>query len=549
MKTIDLKTRDEISRRKTFGIISHPDAGKTTVTEKLLLFGNAIQMAGTVKANRAEKFATSDWMEIEKQRGISVTSSVMQFSYADHEINLLDTPGHADFSEDTYRVLTAVDSALMVIDSAKGIEAQTKKLFQVCRDRHMPIMTLMNKMDREGRCPFELIDELESLLQLSCAVMTWPIGQGQDFCGVYDLMNKCVHLITTSDKGRRTEKDVSRIDDLDDPRLEEAIGAKLLAKLKEDLELIQGAGQEFHKEDYLSGKLSPVFFGSAIKNFGIKELLEAFISYAPSPLPRPSETRLVDAYEPKFTGLIFKIQANMDPKHRDRVAFMRICSGEFFQGMSVYHVRSEREFKIKNALQFMSQKRTNADRAYAGDIIGIHDRGNLMIGDAITTGEKLSFTGIPQFSPDHFSMVNLKNPIKIKQLQKGLEQLAEEGSSQLFRRKQNTDTIIGVVGQLQLEVVKFRLLHEYMADASFYPMPYTYSRWYRSNDHKKQTEFENYYRAHIVYDVRGYPMMLFKNEWELHYIQGKHPKMNFYSSLINYEQDDLSVPNSATIQP
>jgi peptide chain release factor 3 len=533
--------RDEIRRRKTFAIISHPDAGKTTVTEKLLLFGNAIQMAGTVKAKRADKFATSDWMEIEKQRGISVTSSVMQFSYADYEINLLDTPGHADFSEDTYRVLTAVDSSLMVIDSAKGIETQTKKLFQVCRDRHMPIMTLMNKMDREGRDPFELIDELESQLQLACAVMSWPIGQGQDFRGVYDLMNKCVRLVTPNEKSVHDGDEVGRIDELDHPALVEAIGERLLEKLREDLELIEGAGQAFNVEDYVAGKLSPVFFGSAINNFGIRELLNAFIDYAPSPLPRPAETRLVDAYEPKFTGLIFKIQANMDPKHRDRVAFLRICSGEFVQGMSVYHVRSEREFKIKNALQFMSQKRVNADRAYAGDIIGIHDRGSLMIGDAITEGENLKFTGVPQFSPDCFSLVTLKNPIKVKQLQKGLEQLAEEGSSQIFRRKHNSDTIIGVVGQLQLEVVKFRLLHEYGADAVFHSMPYTYSRWYRSNDRKKQIEFENYYRAHIVYDVRGYPMMLFKSEWELNYILGKHPGMNFYSSLINYEQDDLPV--------
>ena len=547
--TLDATACDEIRRRKTFAIISHPDAGKTTVTEKLLLFGNAIQMAGTVKAKRAEKFATSDWMEIEKQRGISVTSSVMQFTYANHEINLLDTPGHADFSEDTYRVLTAVDSALMVIDSAKGIETQTKKLFQVCRDRHMPIMTLMNKMDREGRDPFQLIDELESLLHLSCAVMTWPIGQGTDFRGVYDLMNKCVRLITPRAKSLRKGGDLGIIEDLDDPGLEEIIGKDLLARLKEDLELIQGAGQEFRREDYISGKLSPVFFGSAINNFGIRELLDAFISYAPAPLPRPSETRLVDAFEPEFTGLVFKIQANMDPKHRDRVAFLRICSGEFIQGMNVYHVRSDREFKIKNALQFMSQKRSNTDRAYAGDIIGIHDRKNLMIGDAITVGEKLKFTGIPQFSPDRFSLVTLKNPIKIKQLQKGLEQLAEEGSSQLFRQKHNSNTVIGVVGQLQFEVVKFRLLHEYGADARFHPMPYTYSRWYRSSNRKKQIEFETYYREHIVYDVRGYPMMLFKSEWELNYIQGKQPDVNFYSSLINYEQDDSDISGGGTIQP
>ncbi|MFA5799437.1 MAG: peptide chain release factor 3 [Candidatus Peribacteraceae bacterium] len=537
MEKIDSAALEEIRRRKTFAIISHPDAGKTTVTEKLLLFGNAIQLAGTVKAKRSEQFATSDWMEIEKQRGISVTSSVMQFSYADHEINLLDTPGHADFSEDTYRVLTAVDSALMVIDSAKGIEAQTKKLFQVCRDRHMPIMTLMNKMDREGHDPFELLGELETLLHLSCAVMTWPIGQGSQFQGVYDVMNRCIRLFKPNKKVRVEDDEWQCIQDLDDPKLKDAISERALAQLKEELELIQGAGQGFRMEDYVAGKLTPVFFGSAVNNFGIRELLDAFISYAPSPLPRPAETRLVGADEAAFSGLVFKIQANMDPKHRDRVAFLRICSGEFIQGMSVYHVRSEREFKIKNALQFMSQKRTNVDRAYAGDIIGIHDRGNLMIGDTITMGEPLKFTGVPQFSPDHFSMVTLKNPIKIKQLQKGLEQLAEEGSSQIFRRKHNSDTIIGVVGQLQFEVVKFRLLNEYGADASFYPMIYTYSRWYRATERKKQNEFESYYRDHIVYDVRGYPMMLFKNEWELNYILGKHPDVRFYSSLINYEQD------------
>jgi peptide chain release factor 3 len=543
MKRANPETLRQIECRKTFAIISHPDAGKTTVTEKLLLFGNAIQMAGAVKARRSERFATSDWMEIEKQRGISVTSSVMQFSYADREINILDTPGHADFSEDTYRVLTAVDSALMVIDAAKGIEAQTKKLFEVCRDRHMPIMTLMNKMDREGRDPFELLDELETELHLSCTVMTWPIGQGSDFRGVYDLMHRCIRLFQPKAKVLGDDEEIIR--DLADPRLEQVIGENLLTKLREDLELIQGAGYGFKREDYLSGKITPVFFGSAINNFGIRELLDAFVDYAPSPLPRLAETRLVDAGEHAFTGLIFKIQANMDPKHRDRVAFMRICSGEFVQGMSVYHVRLGREFRIKNALQFMSQKRSNVDRAYAGDIIGIHDRGTLMIGDTITMGEELQFTGVPRFSPDCFSLVLLKNPIKVKQLQKGLDQLAEEGSSQLFRRKYNSDTIVGVVGQLQFEVVKFRLLHEYGADASFHSMPYTYSRWYRSSDRKKKTDFEDYYRAHIVYDVRGYPMMLFKNEWELTYIQGKHPDIVFYSSLINYEQEVDETPGTA----
>ncbi len=529
----------EIERRKTFAIISHPDAGKTTVTEKLLLFGNAIQMAGTVKAKRARHFATSDWMEIEKQRGISVSSSVMQFSYGGCEMNLLDTPGHADFSEDTYRVLTAVDSALMVIDSVKGIETQTKKLFKICRDRHIPIMTLMNKMDLEGRDPFDLVNEVEDVLQLPCAVRTWPIGQGDRFKGVYDLAEKRIRLFEARQKTIKEieERGAEVISDLDDPRLKERLGDEILEKLKTDLELIEGAGHAYDREVYLAGKQSPVFFGSAVYNFGILELLGAFVHEAPSPRTRPAESRIVEAHEKNFTGLIFKIQANMDPKHRDRVAFLRICSGEFVQGMSVYHVRLSREFKINNALQFLSQKRTNVDRAYAGDIIGIHDRGTLMIGDAITQGEDLRFLGIPQFSPDYFSQVQLNNPIKIKQLQKGLEQLAEEGTSQLFRRKYNSDNIIGVVGQLQFEVVKFRLMHEYGVDASFSPMGFTASRWYRINDKKAAEKFEDYYNSQIVYDVRGYPMMLFKNEWEQGYVEEKNPDVRFYTSLINYEQD------------
>lgn len=525
----------EIERRKTFAIISHPDAGKTTITEKLLLFGNAIQMAGMVKAKRAKAFATSDWMEIEKQRGISVSSSVMQFSYADHEINLLDTPGHADFSEDTYRVLTAVDSVLMVIDSAKGIETQTRKLFQVCRDRHLPIMTFMNKMDRAGRDPFELISEIETELQLPCAIMTWPIGQGDRFKGVYDLVNKCIRVFAAGQRTLGFEQQV--FTDLNNPKLKEHIPEEFLAQLGEDLELIAGAGHEFSTADFLAGHVSPVYFGSAINNFGVQELLNSFVRHAPRPLPREAEERLVDPSENDFTGLVFKIQANMDPKHRDRCAFLRICSGEFVQGMSVYHTRLGREFKINNALQFMSRERKNVDRAYAGDIIGINDRGTLMIGDTITVGEKLKFTGVPQFSPDMFALVDLKNPIKMKQLQKGVEQLAEEGTSQVFRRKYNSDLILGVVGRLQFEVVKFRLMHEYGADAIFTNLPYTCSRWYRSTDAVAFEKFETFYRDQIVFDVRGYPVILFKNDWELNYVAGKHPDVQFYSSLINYEKD------------
>lgn len=524
----------EINRRKTFAIISHPDAGKTTITEKLLLFGNAIQMAGVVKAKKTKQFATSDWMEIEKQRGISVTSSVMQFSYAGHEVNLLDTPGHADFSEDTYRVLTAVDSALMVIDGAKGIETQTKKLFQVCRDRHIPIITFMNKMDRPTKDPFDLVAEVENVLNMQCAVATWPMGTGDRFKGVYDCFHRSVRLFEAGHKTRDFHEEV--FTDLDDAILKEKIGEELLVQLTEDLELIEGAGHKFDVATFLAGTISPVFFGSAINNFGVQELLDAFVQYAPTPLVRPADTRSIDPHEADFTGVVFKIQANMDPKHRDRCAFLRICSGEFMQGMNVYHVREGRNFKINNAMQFLSQERKNVDRAYAGDIIGIHDRGNLIIGDTITQGEKLSFTGIPRFSPDYFSLVELRNPIKMKQLQKGLEQLSEEGTSQLFRRKYNSDNIIGVVGKLQFEVVKFRLLHEYGADAIFTPLDYSCSRWYRCEDRDALEKFENYYRNQIVFDVRGYPMIFLKNDWEQGYVEEKHPQLKFFGSLMMYEQ-------------
>lgn len=524
----------DIARRRTFAIISHPDAGKTTVTEKLLLFGNAIHMAGEVKAKRARHFATSDWMAIEKQRGISVTSSVMQFTYADCDINLLDTPGHADFGEDTYRVLTAVDSALMIIDAGKGIESQTKKLFQICRDRHMPIMTFINKLDMPTRDPFDLISDIETQLELPCVVRTWPIGQGDRFLGVYDLHDRCIRLFPARQKTLAAEPDL--FTDLDDPQLAQIAGEERLAQLRADLELIDGAGLDFDRDVYRAGRCTPVYFGSAMNNFGIQELLNAVIAHAPSASPRPAESRTVDAGEAACTGVIFKIQANMDPKHRDRIAFMRICSGQFTQGMTLRHVRLARDIKINHALQFLSQQRTNVDHAVAGDIIGLHDRGTLMIGDTLTEGEPLKFLGIPQFSPDHFSLALLKNPIKAKQLMKGLEQLSEEGTSQLFRRKHNSDAIIGVVGHLQFEVVKFRLQHEYGAEADFEPLNFVCSRWYRCTDPQALDTFERYYRDQIVYDVRGYPMMLFKTEWEQNYVQEKNPKLQFFDNLLNYEQ-------------
>ncbi|MBF0492621.1 MAG: peptide chain release factor 3 [Deltaproteobacteria bacterium] len=534
MQKVKPEVLKEIKRRKTFAIISHPDAGKTTLTEKLLLFGNAIHMAGVVKSKKASHYAKSDWLEIEKQRGISVTSSVMQFSYGGFEINLLDTPGHEDFSEDTYRVLTAVDSVLMIIDSSKGIETQTKKLFQVCRDRHLPIMTFMNKMDLEGRHSFDLIDEVEKVLQLPCFPMTWPIGQGSQFKGVYDLIKKRIRLF---DPGLATRNFTEEFfEDLNDPVLNEKVGAELIQTLKDELELLSGAGHEFRQEDFLQGKLSPVFFGSAVKNFGIQECLDAFLEHAPAPTPRPAEERMVEPDEANFTGVVFKIQANMDSKHRDRTVFVRICSGEFAQGMSVYHTRDQREFKINNAIQFLSRERNNIDRAYAGDIIGIRERGSLIIGDTLTQGEKIKFTGIPQFSPDLFCRVELKNPIKNKQLQKGLEQLSEEGASQIFRKNYNSETIIGVVGQLQLEVVKFRLLNEYGADAVFVPLGYEFSRWFIPKNKKVLESFESRYASHIVYDVRGFPLILLKSEWEKDYVEKDRPEIQFFSNLISYDQ-------------
>ncbi len=528
----------EIKRRRTFAIISHPDAGKTTVTEKMLLYANAIQMAGTVKAKKAKHFATSDWMEIEKQRGISVSSSVMQFTYGGCEINLLDTPGHADFSEDTYRVLTAVDSALMVIDSTKGIQAQTRKLFEVCRTRNIPIITLFNKMDLEGRDPFDLIAQVENELQLECTVMNWPLGQGRRFKGVYDFNGECLRLIEPNKATVETHTDI--FTDLNDPKLKEKVEDTLLDRLSEDLELVRGAGHAFNRESFLEGHLSPAFFASAHNNMGMKELLDSFVNLAPSPRSRVADTRTVEATEKKFTGLIFKVQANMDPKHRDRVAFMRICSGRFEQGMTVRHTRAGKDVRINNALQFMSQKRTNVDEAFAGDILGIHDKGTYMIGDTLTDGENLKFLGIPQFSPELFNLVQLKSPLKSKQLQKGLDELSEEGTSQVFRRDYSSDVILGVVGNLQFEVVKFRLQNEYGADVVYNPLPFTCSRWILGPTPKALETFVNYYKEQVVYDVRDYPMILFKNDWEQNYIQGKYPEIKFYSSLINYEADAQS---------
>ncbi|MEE9302797.1 MAG: peptide chain release factor 3, partial [Thiotrichaceae bacterium] len=432
--------QEEVSRRRTFAIISHPDAGKTTITEKLLLFGRAIQQAGTVKGRKNTRHATSDWMELEKQRGISVTSSVMQFPYKGCIINLLDTPGHEDFSEDTYRTLTAVDSALMVIDVAKGVEARTIKLMEVCRLRDTPIMTFINKLDREGRDPIELLDEVETVLNIDCAPITWPIGMGKRLKGVYHIYNDKIHLYDPNHDGHIKQGEV--IEGLDNPRLDELLGDQA-EELREEIELVKGASNTFNQEEYLTGKLTPVFFGSAMNNFGVAELLDDFVAYAPAPQPRSTTTREVSADEEIFSGFIFKIQANMDPKHRDRIAFMRICSGTFNKGMKLQQTRTKKEIKIPDALTFMAAEREHINDAYAGDIIGIHNHGTIRIGDTFTQGEDIYFTGIPNFAPELFRRARLKDPLKNKQLLKGLMQLCEEGATQLFRPLNNNDLILG----------------------------------------------------------------------------------------------------------
>ncbi|MDP2838615.1 MAG: peptide chain release factor 3, partial [Syntrophales bacterium] len=450
----DRRQQQEIDQRRTFGIISHPDAGKTTLTEKLLLFGGAIQLAGAVKARKAGRHAMSDWMAIEKERGISVTTSVMKFHYDAFEINLLDTPGHQDFSEDTYRVLTAVDSALMVIDSGKGVEPQTEKLMEVCRMRNTPIMTFINKLDRDGMNPMEVLANIEDKLQIECAPLSWPIGMGKDFKGVYNLYRKSLHLFTPG-KDSRKETGIT-INDLEDPRLDELLGSQA-ERLREEIALIEGAANPFSHEEYLKGNQTPVFFGSAINNFGVRELLEAFVEMAPAPGPRPTTARMVSPLEEAFSGFVFKIQANMDLAHRDRIAFFRICSGKFTRGMKVFHHRIGREIVLSNATIFMAQDRTNVEEAWPGDIIGIHNHGTIQIGDTFTEGEILQFTGIPNFAPEHFRRVRVKNSLKIKQLQKGLAQLSEEGAVQVFRPLFGNDYILGAVGILQFDVTMARL--------------------------------------------------------------------------------------------
>jgi peptide chain release factor 3 len=483
--------QQQVDKRRTFAIISHPDAGKTTLTEKLLLYGGAIQLAGTVKGRKATRHATSDWMKLEQQRGISVTSSVMQFPYADHVVNLLDTPGHEDFSEDTYRTLTAVDSALMVIDCAKGVEKRTIKLMEVCRLRDTPIMTFINKLDREGREPIELLDEIESVLNIQCTPITWPIGMGSRLKGVYHLSHDCIYLYDKT--GRQKASDIRVIEGLDSAAASEALG-DIAEEFRDEVELVKGACPEFNLEDYLGAKQTPVLFGSALSNFGVKELLDEFVQFAPAPLPRETEQRRVEPSEDKLTGFVFKIQANMDPGHRDRIAFMRICSGEYRRGMKVVHVRSGKEMKIPDAITFMAADRQHTETAYAGDIIGLHNHGTINIGDSFSEGDLLRFTGIPNFAPEIFQRAVLKDPLRLKALKKGLAQLCEEGATQLFRPMRNNDLILGAVGPLQFEVVAHRLRDEYNVECQFESVNVATARWVHCSDTKMLAEFER--KAH-----------------------------------------------------
>lgn len=518
----------EIERRRTFGIISHPDAGKTTLTEKLLLFGGAIQMAGAVKARKASKHALSDWMSIEKERGISVTSSVMKFEYADCDINLLDTPGHQDFSEDTYRVLTAVDSALMVIDGAKGVETQTQKLMEVCRLRNTPIITFINKLDRDCLPPLEILADIEDKLQIECSPLSWPIGMGKRFKGVYNLYSKTLHLFTPG-KDKRSDEGII-INDISDPLLDELLDSQA-RELREEIALLEGAANPFDIREYLKASQTPVFFGSAINNFGVRELLDAFVEIAPPPVARPTITRTVNPDEDEFSGFVFKIQANMDPAHRDRIAFLRVCSGKFQRGMRVMHHRIGKEVSLANATIFMAQDRTNVEEAYPGDIIGLHNHGTIKVGDTFTQKEFLKFTGIPHFAPEHFCRVRLKDPLRMKHLQKGLMQLSEEGAIQVFRPLWGSDNILGAVGALQFDVTMARLKDEYSVYADYEKADYAAARWVTCDDAKIMEDFQKKNQSNLAVDTEGNLVYLAASEWRLSHAMEEWPKVKFHKTM------------------
>jgi len=516
---------DEINKRRTFAIISHPDAGKTTITEKVLLYGNLIRMAGTVKGKKSGVHATSDWMEMEKERGISVTTSVMQFPYRDAMVNLLDTPGHADFSEDTYRTLTAVDSALMVIDAAKGVEERTVKLMEVCRLRDTPILTFINKLDREVRDPIEVLDEIEDVLKIECAPVTWPIGMGKNFKGVYNLLTD-TSVLYKSGQGH-TIQERREVKGLDNPDLDQAVGADYAQELRDTLELVQGASHEFDLQRFLDGKLSPVFFGTALGNFGVDHMLDGLVEWAPPPLPRDGGERQVAATEDKMTGFVFKIQANMDPRHRDRIAFLRICSGKYKKGIKLKQCRTGKDLRIADALTFLAGERDNVEEAYAGDIIGLHNHGTIQIGDTFTEGEDLRFTGIPHFAPELFQRVVLNDPLKSKQLHKGLKQLAEEGATQVFFPLRNNDVILGAVGTLQFDVVAARLKGEYGVDCRYEPISVSTARWVEAGSERELEAFERKAYDNLARDGAGHLTYLAPTRVNLQLAQERHPDIRF----------------------
>jgi peptide chain release factor 3 len=523
--------RSEVARRRTFAIISHPDAGKTTLTEKLLLYGGAVRLAGSVKQRRAERYATSDWMALERERGISIATSVMQFPYRGFQLNLLDTPGHNDFSEDTYRTLAAADCAVMLIDSAKGVEPQTLKLFQVCRQRQLPIVTFINKMDRHGREPLDLLDEIERVLGMPCTPLNWPIGAGPEFQGVYDReSHRLLRFERAESAGRKAVMEVSAIDD---PALRQAIGGPAHQQLLDEIALLLGAGTEFDSAPFLAGNLSPVFFGSALTNFGIEPFLDRFIHLAPPPLPRATVGEAMVAPDaPFFSGFVFKIQANMDPQHRDRIAFMRVCSGRFARGMDVLHVRTGKPLSLNKSLQLRAQERTIIEEAYAGDIVGLWDPGVLRIGDTVSEQPGIEFAGIPRFSPEHFVRVVLKEPFKRKQLKKGLDQLSEEGVVQVFfdRHRLEREPILGAVGQLQFEVLQYRLQAEYNVEVRFDRLKYQHARWV-GNPAFDPDEFERKSGATCLIDVEQRPLVLFENDYRLQRALENYPDLDFIAAV------------------
>ncbi len=516
---------NKVNPRKTFAIISHPDAGKTTLTEKLLLFGGAIQQAGAVKARGESRRARSDWMKVEQERGISVASSVMTFDYENITFNLLDTPGHEDFSEDTYRVLTAVDSAVMVLDSAKGIESQTKKLFEVCRLRDVPIITFINKLDREGQDPFALLDEIEKTLALDVTPASWPVGSGKDFKGCYDILNNRMILMSKTGDKSTINSVIETCSGLDDPKLDALLPAHQAAKLREDVMMIEALCPKFDLEAYLAGTMTPVFFGSAINNFGVKEVLEGLAQFAPTPRPHPAVERMVKPEEEKVSGFVFKIQANMDPKHRDRIAFMRICSGHFKRGMGLYQVRTGKSIKVATPVMFMAQERELAEDAFAGDIIGIPNHGQLRIGDTLTEGEKINFTGIPSFAPELLKSVRALDPLKSKHLGDALKQIAEEGGASIFKPVVGAEWIVGVVGALQFEVMADRIKNEFNLPVMFEPTQYFTARWVSAEDKAELKKFMDANRLTLAEDHDGDLVFLARNAWHLNKAQEDFPKV------------------------